>query len=71
MEKLLKHHVHHYMCSGQLPDPNDRAYYPTTEDIRNHINKAKKAMQFSVIDQENALKLMEQWFKDSPNFTVQ
>jgi len=67
IKKLLKHHVHHYMCPGQLPDPNDRAYYPTTEDIRNHINKANKAMQFSVIDQENAIKLMEQWFKDSPN----
>ena len=67
IKELLKHHVHHYMCAEQLPDPNDRAYYPTIEDIRNHINKAKKSMQFSVIDQENALKMMEQWFKDSPN----
>ena len=67
MKRLLKHHVNHYMCTDHLPDPNDRAYYPNMEDIRNHINKAKKAMQYSVIDQENALRMMEQWAKNSPN----
>ena len=67
IKKLLKHHAKHYMCAEQLPDPNDRAYYPLIEDIRNHINKAKKAMLYSVVDQENAMKMMEQWLKDSPN----
>jgi len=55
------------MCAEQLPDPNNRAYYPFIEDIRHHINEAKKAMLYSVVDQENAMKIMEQWLKDSPN----
>ena len=44
-----------------------RAYYPTLDDIRNHISKAKKALQLSVIDQENALKKIEQWSSLSPS----
>ena len=24
VQRLLKHHVDHYMCAGNLPDPNDR-----------------------------------------------
>ena len=55
MQRLLKHHVHHYMCTGNLPNLTDRAYYPTLDDIRNHVSKAKSAMQLSVIDQENAV----------------
>jgi len=29
---LLNHHVHHYMSTGNLPNPNDRAYNPTLDD---------------------------------------
>jgi len=47
------------MCTDHLPDSNDRVYYQNMEDIRNHINKAKKVMQYTVIDQENALRMME------------
>ena len=47
------------MCVGNLPDPNDRAYYPSLDDTRNHIAKAKRALQLSVVDQENAQKLIE------------
>ena len=25
VKKILKHHVHHYMCAEQLPDPNDKS----------------------------------------------
>jgi len=28
------------MCPEQLPSFNDQAYYPTLDDIRNHIIKA-------------------------------
>lgn len=59
VQRLLKHHVNHYMCSGNLPDPNDRAYYPCLEDIKNHIGKAKRALQLSVVDQENAAKIID------------
>ena len=65
---LLKHHVQHYMCPHKLPSINDRAYYPTMDDIRNHINKSKKEMQLSVIDQENVAKLIAQWSKTSSGF---
>ena len=60
VQRLLKHHVKQYMCVGNLPDPNDRAYYPSLDDIRNHIAKAKRALQLSVVDQENAQKIIEQ-----------
>ena len=60
VQRLLKHHVQHYMCVRNLPDPNDRAYYPSLDDIRNHIAKAKRALQLSVVDQENAQKIIEQ-----------
>ena len=67
VQRLLKHHVKHYMCVGNLPDPNDRAYYPSLEDIRNHVAKAKRALQLSVVDQENVQKLIEQQQKLSPD----
>ena len=67
VQRLLKHHVKHYMCVGNLPDPNDRAYYPSLDDIRNHVAKAKRALQLSVVDQENVQKLIEQQQKLSPD----
>lgn len=45
------------MCSGNLPDPNNRVYYPSLEDIQNHIGEVKQVLlQLSVTDQENAAK---------------
>ena len=52
VQRLLHHHEYHYMCKGTPPDPNDRAYHPIIDDIRNHISKAKQARKKSVIDQE-------------------
>ena len=43
VQRLLKHHVKHYMCVGNLPDLNDRAYYPSLDYIRNHIAKASNS----------------------------
>ena len=40
------------------------------DDIRNHINKAKKEMQLSIIDQENVAKLITQWSETSSKFHV-
>ena len=70
IQRLLKHHVRHSMCPEQLPSFNDQAYYPTMDDIRNHINKAKKEMQLSIIDQENVAKLITQWSETSSKFHV-
>ena len=66
VQRLLKHHVNHYMCAGNLPNPNDRAYYPSPTDVKNHIARAKRALQLSVIDQENAAKLIQQQNNHSP-----
>ncbi len=66
VQRLLRHHVYQYMCTSNPPDPNDRAYHPVIDDIRNHISRAKQALQLSVIDQENALKKIEQWKGLSP-----
>ena len=67
VQRLLIHLVKQYMCAGKLPDANDRAYYPSLGDIKNHIAKAKRALQLSVMDQENAAKLTERWEKLSPD----
>ena len=67
VQRLLKHHVDHYMCAGNLPHPNDRAYYPCLDDIKNHIAKAKRALQLSVVDQENAVKLIGKQQEASPD----
>ena len=56
------------MCSGNLPDPNDRAYYSCLEDIKNYIGKAKRALQLSVVNQENAAKILKAQQKLSIDF---
>ena len=40
--EVQSHYVHHFLCLSNLPDPLDHAYYPNFQDIRNHINNAKR-----------------------------
>lgn len=49
--------------SAIKPSPTDRAYYPTTTDISNHMYKAKVALQLSKFDQENLALKIEEWKK--------
>ena len=49
VQHLLKHHVPHYKCTDNPPNPNDSAHYPTLDDIQNHISKAKSTILLSVI----------------------
>ena len=44
VRKALKHYVTTILCDS--PDPDDRAYYPTIRDLRNHIYKAKKLLNY-------------------------
>ena len=44
-----------------LPSKNNRAYYPTNSDIRNHIDAAKTAIQLSKFDQISMRALYEEW----------
>ena len=45
-------------------DPDDRAYYPIICDIRNHIYKAKQALDLSKFDQENLKLKIKSWEKE-------
>ena len=48
------------IVKDSLPDPNDYAYFPIIDDIRNHMNQAQKTLKLSLVDQENvALKAAE------------
>ena len=66
VKRALKHYTLHVLCPESKPELTNRAYYPTTEDIRNHIYKAQRACQFSMLDQENVQLKIEQWQKESP-----
>ena len=66
VKRALKHHVLHVLCPETKPELTDRAYFPTTVDVRNHIYKAQRACQLSKLDQENLKLKVEQWRKDSP-----
>ena len=48
---------------GAEPEVTNRAFYPTSSDIRNHIFKAKQALELSKLDQENLRLKITQWEK--------
>lgn len=48
-------------CSLLTPSFTDRSYYPTVNDIRNHMYKAKIALQLSKFDQENLALKIKDW----------
>ena len=62
----LKHHVLHVLCPETKPELTNRAYFPTTVDVHNHVYKAQRACQLSKLDQENLQLKIDQWRKDSP-----
>ncbi len=41
IQRLLRHYVNNYMCTGNLPNPSDRAYYPSLKDVKNHVAREK------------------------------
>ena len=70
MKRHLKHHVLHYLSKSGTPDPNDRAYYPTLDDIRNHMNQAQKTLKLSLVDQENVSMKTAEYHKLSPETKI-
>ena len=62
----IKHYVLHVLCVQQKPDITDRAYFPTTIDVRNHIYLAQCTCQLSKFDQENLRLKIEHWKQDNP-----
>ncbi len=52
--------------SRQLPISTDRSYYPTDQDLRNHIYIAKMKLRRSKIDLENLQMKMDEWETQIP-----
>ena len=61
IRSLLRHYVLKDLCKSNPPDCNDRAYFPTDTDLKNHIYMAKWAMQLSCLDQDNIKLKLENW----------
>ena len=38
MKHALDHYVKNDLCQDSPPDPNDRAYHPSNNDIKNHMS---------------------------------
>ena len=51
--QMLRHYVNNDLCKEEKPSCSDRAYYPTKDDIKNHVYRAKKAFELSKFDQHN------------------
>ena len=47
VKRALKHYVQHSLCVDVKPDVTDRAYYPMSIDVHNHIYLAQRACQLS------------------------
>ena len=67
MKRALDHYVKYDLCRDSPPDINDRAYHPSSNDIKNHIHRAKSQLQLSKFDQENLRLKVNQWQKSSPS----
>ena len=66
VRKALNHYVQTVLCTENPPNPDDRAYFPTHRDLKNHIYKAKRALELSKYDQHNLAKKISQWKKSYP-----
>ena len=63
VKRSLRFFVTNTLCKelGYQAKQSDHALYPTTTDIRNHVYSAKKALEFSKLDQENTRLKIDQW----------
>ena len=65
IKKALKHYTLYVLCPEQKPELTNRAYYPTTTDVSNHIYNAQRASQLSDLDQESLQLKIELWKKQA------
>ena len=63
VKKALRYRINHHLCKNSPPDPTDRAYFPTHDDLGNQIYRAKQALQHSKYDQENLRLKVQNWKK--------
>ena len=71
IKRLLKYYTNNQISKelGFKPNVHDRAFYPNTVDIKNHIYRAKRARELSKIDQENLRLKIQEWEANNPECT--
>ena len=71
MKRLLIILVKNDLFSGQnLPDSNNRQFYPNSSIIRSHIDRTKAKLRHSMIDQECFLYKIEEWKKADKKLSI-
>ena len=60
VRKVLREYVK-IEFKENCPDMSNRSYFPTVEDVRNHIYLAKQGLQYSKLDQENLELKIKEW----------
>jgi len=67
MERHLQYYVKKEIFVGRaVPDPANRRFFPSRNDIYNFMYRASLQMRHSKIDQENLYFKIEDWKKESP-----
>jgi hypothetical protein len=68
VSKYLEQYVEKELfgTSSQKPSKANCRYYPSKQDLRNHIAKAIRVSKYSCDDQESLKKKVEEWEKASP-----
>ena len=68
VRRSLRFYITNTLCQelGYQPKQCDRALYPTTTDIHNHVYSAKKAPELSKLDQENSRLKIDKWQAANP-----
>ena len=71
VKKLLKHFTDKEISKelGFKPQVHDRAFYPNIIDIKNHVYRAKRALELSKMDQENLRLKIKEWETNDPDCT--
>ena len=59
----------HDLCRVSPPNPNDRAYFPIDNDLKNHVHMTKRALQLYCLDEENLHLKTDQWKISDPEST--
>ena len=63
VKKMIKHYTNNELAKelGFKRSENDRTFYPDITDVKNHVYKAKRALELSKIDQENLRLKVNAW----------
>lgn len=65
IKRILKSFVEAEFRNKEIkPSVYDRAFYPLSKDIKNHVHKAIASGTLSALDQENLKKKIEEWRRE-------